>query len=41
MTVRGFIESKACVIFKMVYAEKKVVWRMIMEKTAWSDVGDV
>ena len=23
MTVQGFIESKACVIFKMVYTEKK------------------
>ena len=41
MIVRGFIESKACVIFKMVYAEKKVVWRKIMEKTALSDIGDV
>ena len=41
MTVRGFIESKACVIFKMVYAKKKVVWRIIMVKTAWSDIGDV
>ena len=41
MIVRGFIESKVCVIFKMVYAEKKVVWRMIMEKTAWRDIGDV
>ena len=41
MTVRGFIESKACVIFKMVYAEKKVIWRIIMEKIAWRDIGNV
>ena len=41
MTVRGFIELKACVIFKMVYAEKKVVWRMIMEKIVWRDIEDV
>ena len=41
MIVRGFIVSKACVIFKMVYAEKKVIWRIIMKKIAWSDIGDV
>ena len=41
MTIWGFIESKARVIFKMVYVEKKVIWRIIMEKTAWSDIGDV
>ena len=41
MTVRGFIQLKACVIFKMVYVEKKVVWKMIMEKTAWRDIEDV
>ena len=41
MIVWGFIESKACVIFEMVYTEKKVAWRIIMEKTAWSDIGDV
>ena len=41
MTVQGFIESKVCVIFKMVYVEKKVIWRMIMEKTAWRDIRDV
>jgi hypothetical protein len=41
MTIQGFIESKACVIFKMVYAKKIVVWRIIMEKTTWRDIGDV
>ena len=41
MTIRGFIESKACVIFKMVYAEKKVIWRIIMKKITWRDIRDV
>ena len=41
MIVQEFIESKACVIFKMVYAEKKVIWRMIMEKTTRRDIRDV
>ena len=41
MIVWGFIELKACVIFKMVYAKKKVVLRIIMEKTTWRDIGDV
>ena len=39
MTVQGFAESKACVIFKMVYTEKKVVWRIIMEKTTRRNIG--
>ena len=41
MTVQGFIESKVCFIFKMVYVEKKVIWRMIMEKTTWRDIEDI
>ena len=39
MTVRGFIESKACVIFKMVYTEENAVWRIIMEKTTRRNIG--
>ena len=41
MTVRRFIESKACVTFEMIYVEKKVIWRIIIEKTTWRDIGDV